>query len=178
MVIERREIWWSDLEEPRGSEPGFRRPVVLEKTSAWNPYIFQVLIWSGASSLLRAENDMDIKWRHPVNRPALAVAYWSSQLEARVASRSERHGLYLVLVGRSTGPMNGTWRSPVAHLNGVQGVAGSNPAVPTEALRLHGRRAFVVSGHQAGLQDSAVSRSEAASSANGTRRNRRFDPSA
>jgi hypothetical protein len=25
---------------------------------------------------------------------------------------------------------NGTWRSPVAHLNGVQGVAGSNPAVP------------------------------------------------
>ena len=26
----------------------------------------------------------------------------------------------------------GTWRSPVAHLNGVQGVAGSNPAVPTE----------------------------------------------
>ena len=24
----------------------------------------------------------------------------------------------------------GTWRSPVAHLNGVQGVAGSNPAVP------------------------------------------------
>ena len=26
----------------------------------------------------------------------------------------------------------GTWRSPVAHLNGVQGVAGSNPAVPTQ----------------------------------------------
>ena len=27
--------------------------------------------------------------------------------------------------------IHGTWRSPVAHLNGVQGVAGSNPAVPT-----------------------------------------------
>ncbi len=27
---------------------------------------------------------------------------------------------------------DGTWRSPVAHLNGVQGVAGSNPAVPIE----------------------------------------------
>src|SRR6266508_1287201 len=25
---------------------------------------------------------------------------------------------------------DGTWRSPVAHLNGVQGAAGSNPAVP------------------------------------------------
>jgi hypothetical protein len=30
---------------------------------------------------------------------------------------------------------NGTWRSPVAHLNGVQGVAGSNPAVPIEGPR-------------------------------------------
>ena len=29
----------------------------------------------------------------------------------------------------------GTWRSPVAHLNGVQGVAGSNPAVPTQSVR-------------------------------------------
>ena len=29
-----------------------------------------------------------------------------------------------------TGVVDGTWRSPVAHLNGVQGVAGSNPAVP------------------------------------------------
>ncbi len=28
--------------------------------------------------------------------------------------------------------MVGTWRSLVAHLNGVQGVAGSNPAVPTK----------------------------------------------
>ena len=26
---------------------------------------------------------------------------------------------------------HGTWRSPVAHLYGVQGVVGSNPAVPT-----------------------------------------------
>ena len=31
-----------------------------------------------------------------------------------------------------TFPLLGTWRSSVAHLNGVQGVAGSNPAVPTE----------------------------------------------
>ena len=30
----------------------------------------------------------------------------------------------------------GTWRSPVAHLLGVQGVAGSNPAVPTSQLQV------------------------------------------
>ena len=28
----------------------------------------------------------------------------------------------------------GTWRSLVAHLNGVQGVGGSNPLVPTSLL--------------------------------------------
>ncbi len=26
--------------------------------------------------------------------------------------------------------VDGMWRSPVAHLNGVQGVAGSNPVIP------------------------------------------------
>ncbi len=31
--------------------------------------------------------------------------------------------------------MFGTWRSPVAHLTGGQGVGGSNPLVPTEAIR-------------------------------------------
>ena len=29
----------------------------------------------------------------------------------------------------------GTWRSLVAHLNGVQGVGGSNPLVPTSLFR-------------------------------------------
>ena len=28
----------------------------------------------------------------------------------------------------------GVWRSPVAHLHGVQGAAGSNPATPTNIL--------------------------------------------
>ncbi len=28
----------------------------------------------------------------------------------------------------------GTWRSLVAHLNGVQGVGGSNPLVPTNVI--------------------------------------------
>lgn len=46
---------------------------------------------------------------------------------------------------------HGTWRSPVAHCNGVAGVAGSNPAVPTEneranwpARSLSGRRDLAV----------------------------------
>ena len=33
----------------------------------------------------------------------------------------------------------GTWRSPVAHCNGVAGVAGSNPAVPIQGITAPGR---------------------------------------
>lgn len=36
MVVQRREIWWADLDEPRGSEPGFRRPVLVVQAEAFN----------------------------------------------------------------------------------------------------------------------------------------------
>jgi len=34
--VKRGEIWWASLEEPRGSEPGFRRPVVIISTNEFN----------------------------------------------------------------------------------------------------------------------------------------------
>lgn len=36
MVVQRREVWWVDLADPRGSEPGFRRPVVIVQSDAFN----------------------------------------------------------------------------------------------------------------------------------------------
>ena len=36
MVIEQSEVWWADLEEPAGSEPGYRRPVVVVQCDAIN----------------------------------------------------------------------------------------------------------------------------------------------
>ena len=36
MVIERGEVWWADLGEPAGSEPGCRRPVVVVQSDAFN----------------------------------------------------------------------------------------------------------------------------------------------
>ena len=36
MVISQGEIWWADLPEPSGSEPGFRRPVVVVQGDAFN----------------------------------------------------------------------------------------------------------------------------------------------
>jgi len=36
MVIAQGEIWWADLPEPSGSEPGFRRPVIVVQSDAFN----------------------------------------------------------------------------------------------------------------------------------------------
>ncbi len=66
---------------------------------------------------------------------------------------------------------------PIQQPNGVQGVAGSNPAVPTEAPQLFAVGPFVIAEAQAGRPDSAGSRSEDASGAVGARQNRRFEPS-
>ncbi len=36
MVISQGEVWWADLRPPSGSEPGFRRPVVVVQGDALN----------------------------------------------------------------------------------------------------------------------------------------------
>ena len=35
-MIERGEIWWADLPDPRGSEPGYRRPVLVVQSDTFN----------------------------------------------------------------------------------------------------------------------------------------------
>ena len=36
MVVARREVWWAALDEPRGSEPGFPRPILIVQADAFN----------------------------------------------------------------------------------------------------------------------------------------------
>jgi mRNA interferase MazF len=36
VVVERGQVWWADLGEPDGSAPGFRRPVVIVQSDAFN----------------------------------------------------------------------------------------------------------------------------------------------
>ena len=36
MVIAQGEVWWADLAEPRGSEPGYRRPVLVVQGDSFN----------------------------------------------------------------------------------------------------------------------------------------------
>ena len=34
--MDRGDVWWADLDEPRGSAPGYRRPVLIVQSNAFN----------------------------------------------------------------------------------------------------------------------------------------------
>jgi mRNA interferase MazF len=53
MVIERGEIWWADLGEPRGSSPGFHRPIVIIQSNDFNHTNIKTLIGAVITSNLR-----------------------------------------------------------------------------------------------------------------------------
>jgi len=42
--MQRGEIWWADLAEPRGSEPEFRRPVLVVQSQAFNDSRIQTVL--------------------------------------------------------------------------------------------------------------------------------------
>jgi mRNA interferase MazF len=54
--MKRGEIWWADLPEPRGSEPGYRRPVLVVQADSFNASRIQtVLIAIISSNITLAE---------------------------------------------------------------------------------------------------------------------------
>jgi len=42
--MKRGEIWWADLDEPVGSAPGYRRPVIIIQADAFNKSKIQTII--------------------------------------------------------------------------------------------------------------------------------------
>ena len=55
-MIRRGDVWWADLGEPRGSEPAFRRPVlVVQDDLLTKSALSTVLIVPLTSNLRRAE---------------------------------------------------------------------------------------------------------------------------
>lgn len=36
MELARGDVWWADLPDPRGSEPGYRRPLLIVQDDAFN----------------------------------------------------------------------------------------------------------------------------------------------
>ena len=53
MVVERGDLWWADLREPEGAEPGFRRPILIIQAEAFNRSRLQTVIAVVLTSNLR-----------------------------------------------------------------------------------------------------------------------------
>jgi len=52
-VIAQGEVWWTDLAQPSGSEPGFRRPVVVVQGDAFNRSRIATVVCVALTSNLR-----------------------------------------------------------------------------------------------------------------------------
>ncbi len=53
MVIGQGEVWWADFGEPLGSEPGFRRPVVVVQSDSFNRSRISTVVCVPLTSNLR-----------------------------------------------------------------------------------------------------------------------------
>ena len=53
VAVERGQVWWADLEEPRGSEPGFRRPLLIVQADAFNRSRIRTVVAVVVTSNLR-----------------------------------------------------------------------------------------------------------------------------
>jgi mRNA interferase MazF len=51
--VKRGEIWWAELPDPRGSEPGFRRPVLVVQADALNNSRLPTVVVAAITSNLR-----------------------------------------------------------------------------------------------------------------------------
>ncbi|HEX4965087.1 MAG TPA: type II toxin-antitoxin system PemK/MazF family toxin [Thermoanaerobaculia bacterium] len=75
MVIHQGEVWWADLPEPVGSEPGFRRPVIIVQTDRFNQSRIATALCVPLTSNVRLA-DSPLEGRSPLAqglRPGLQI---------------------------------------------------------------------------------------------------------
>ena len=53
MVVKRGEIWWATLPEPKGSEPGYRRPVLIIQADEFSKSAIRSITCAAITSNLR-----------------------------------------------------------------------------------------------------------------------------
>lgn len=53
MVVERGEIWWADLPEPKGSMPGYRHPIVIVQSDKFNQSSLATVVGVAITTNLR-----------------------------------------------------------------------------------------------------------------------------
>jgi len=54
--MKRGDVWWASMAESRGSEPGYRRPVVVVSSNEFNKSNIQTVICAAITTNLRLEN--------------------------------------------------------------------------------------------------------------------------
>jgi mRNA interferase MazF len=110
VVIEQSEIWWADLEEPVGSAPGYRRPVVVVQCNALNRSRIGTVVcvplttnlkWAEAPGNVLLSRDETGLPQDSVANVSLIVALDKQQLTERVRKISRRR-LELIFSGIDT----------------------------------------------------------------------------
>ena len=106
-MIAQGEVWWADLEDPAGSEPGFRRPVVVVQGDPFNRSRLATVVCVALTSNLRwadAPGNVPLAAK-ATGLPKDSVANVSQIVTLDKASLTERAGvltdkkLDLVLLG-------------------------------------------------------------------------------
>ena len=93
-MIQRGDVWWADLDDPVGSSPGFRRPVVIIQSDAFNRSRIQTVVALVVTSNVRlvdAPGNVLLKAR-AVGLPKDAVANASHVVTLDRESLTERAG--------------------------------------------------------------------------------------
>jgi mRNA interferase MazF len=93
LVVAQGEVWWADLGEPVGSAPGFRRPVVVVQSNAFNRSRIATVVcvpltsqlkWAGAPGNVPLSTDATGLPRDSVANVSQIVALHRSTLTDRV----------------------------------------------------------------------------------------------
>jgi mRNA interferase MazF len=107
VVISQGDVWWADLGEPVGSEPGFRRPVIVVQGDSFNRSALRTVVtvpltsnlrWAAAPGNVRLSARATGLPRDSVANVSQLVALDRSILVERVGSLSSAK-LELVLAG-------------------------------------------------------------------------------
>ena len=110
MVISQGDVWWADFGEPAGSEPGFRRPVIVVQGDSFNRSALRTVVaipltsnlrWAAAPANVRLSARATGLPRDSVANVSQLVALDRSILVERVGKLSPAK-LELVLAGIDT----------------------------------------------------------------------------
>ena len=109
-MISQGDVWWADLGEPIGSEPGFRRPVLVVQGDSFNRSALRTVVavpltsnlrWASAPGNVRLTTRVTGLGRESVANVSQVVAVDKSVLTERVG-RIPSAKLELVLAGIDT----------------------------------------------------------------------------